>query len=148
MHHALVTVVVSIFIVTVGLTLAMMIMAIYLARLIIHGLPPGVRVLSVFLPLGPTGQSGFAFYLIGQNFKTLIPYEHAGSSTFLSSPFVSEFLSTLFIGLSFTMWCLATMWMMFALLALYSTVLKKPVGFRMSFWGLVFPNVSLSKLQM
>ncbi|EFI28120.1 sulphite efflux pump protein [Coprinopsis cinerea okayama7 len=139
-YHALLTVVFSIFIVTVGLTLAFMILTIYLARLIIHGLPPGVTVLSVFLPLGPTGQSGFAFYLIGANFRTLVPYEHAGKSVLLSSPMVGEFLYTMCVSAAFLLWSLATMWMLYALLALHATVLRNPVGFRMSFWGLVFPN--------
>lgn len=140
-RHALITVTFSVFLVAVGLCLAFMILTLYLGRLIIHGLPPGVRVLSVFLPLGPTGQSGFAWYLIGRNLHTLLPYVHAGDSGFLSSPATADILTVLCTSSAFLMWCLATMWMLYALLALQSTVLKSPVAFKMSFWGLVFPNV-------
>lgn len=141
-QHALQTIVSSVFLVTIGLCLAFMVLTLYLGRLIIHGLPPGVGVLSVFLPLGPTGQSGFAFYLIGRNFKTVIPYTRAGSSEFLSSSTTADILWICCTSAAFLMWCLATMWMLYALLALQSTVLKSPVPFKMSFWGLVFPNVS------
>lgn len=139
-YHALITVGFSAFLVTIGISLAFMILTIYLARLVIHGLPPGPAVLSVFLPLGPTGQSGFAIYIIGQNFSRLIPYSKAGDSTFLSSPRMAEFLSSLCTCAAFVLWSLGTMWLLYALLALKSTVLKTPIGFKMSFWGLVFPN--------
>jgi len=33
---------------------------IYILRMIVHGLPPGPHILSVFLPLGPNPQSGYA----------------------------------------------------------------------------------------
>lgn len=140
-RHALITVTFSVFLVAVGLCLAFMILTLYLGRLIIHGLPPGASVLSVFLPLGPTGQSGFAWYLIGRNLHTLLPYVHAGDSGFLSSPTTADILIVLCTSSAFLMWCLATMWMLYAILALQSTVLKSPVAFKMSFWGLVFPNV-------
>ncbi|TEB38319.1 sulphite efflux pump protein [Coprinellus micaceus] len=139
-RHALITVTFSVFLVAVGLCLAFMILTLYLGRLIIHGLPPGASVLSVFLPLGPTGQSGFAWYLIGRNLHTLLPYVHAGDSGFLSSPTTADILIVLCTSSAFLMWCLATMWMLYAILALQSTVLKSPVAFKMSFWGLVFPN--------
>ncbi|KAG6862250.1 hypothetical protein C0995_002181 [Termitomyces sp. Mi166 len=74
-HHALITTTTAVFLLTVGLTLALMIITIYMQRLMIHGLPPGYKILSVFLPLGPTAQSGFAVLLIGQNFRTLLPFE-------------------------------------------------------------------------
>ncbi|TFK20972.1 sulphite efflux pump protein [Coprinopsis marcescibilis] len=145
-RDALITVSFSAVIVTVGLTLAFMIMPIYLARLIIHGLPPGASVLSVFLPLGPTGQSGFAMYLIARNLRTLIPYEHAGASYLLSQPLMAEFFYGICIAAAFMLWSLATMWLLYAILALYSTLPKSPPGFRMSFWGLVFPNAVYANL--
>ncbi|KAF6761300.1 sulphite efflux pump protein [Ephemerocybe angulata] len=138
--HALNTLVFSAFLVTVGLTLALMILTLYLGRLIIHGLPPGVGVLSVFLPLGPTGQAGYSIFLLGQNFKRILPYHNAGSSAFLGASATGEVLYVVCTCAAFILWSLATMWMLFALLALKSTVLKSTVAFKMSFWGLVFPN--------
>ncbi|RXW21300.1 hypothetical protein EST38_g4558 [Candolleomyces aberdarensis] len=139
-YHCLITTVASVFLVAVGLTLALMVLTIYLARLIIHNIPPGHGVLSVFLPLGPTGQAGFAILLQGLSFKTILPYSHSGSSEFLGSSTVGDFLYLACISIAFILWSLATMWMMYALLACHSTVFRAPVQFKIAFWGLVFPN--------
>ena len=55
--HALITITLSAVLVTIGITLALMMLTIYLLRLIVHGLPPTATIISVFLPLGPTGMS-------------------------------------------------------------------------------------------
>jgi tellurite resistance protein TehA-like permease len=139
------TVTLSAFLVTVGLSLALMILTIYLLRLITHGLPPDGTVLSVFLPLGPTGQSGYAVLLIGQNYRTLFPTlstaNFTGDTTSATSAgIVVDIVCTC---LSFILWSLATMWILYALLAIYTALRKSPIAFRVSFWGLVFPNVCL-----
>jgi tellurite resistance protein TehA-like permease len=126
--------------VTVGLTLALMIMTIYLLRLIVHGLPPGHKILSVFLPLGPTAQSGYAVLLIGQNFKSLLPLDH-GNSDFLQSTSTGETIYAVCVCIAFLLWSLAVMCIIFALLGIHDTVRQTRVPFGLPFWGLVFPNV-------
>ncbi|KAF6762972.1 sulphite efflux pump protein [Ephemerocybe angulata] len=139
-HHALIGTVTSVFLVTSGLCLGLMVLTLYLARLIIYGIPAGGAILSVFLPLGTTGQSGFAFYLAGQNFRAILPYEHAGTSSFLNHAWTGEMLYVVCISSAFVLWTLATMWMIFALLALRTSLKEARPSFGMSFWGLVFPN--------
>ncbi|TFY77207.1 hypothetical protein EWM64_g6807 [Hericium alpestre] len=137
--HALVTIVFSVFSVTIGLSLALMILTIYLYRLVIHGPPPGGNVISSFIPLGPTGQSGFAIVLIGQYFKEALPV--AGSaSPFLGSEQIGEIVYGLCICFSFALWSLSTMWLVFALLGVQSVVRKHRFPFKVPFWGLIFPN--------
>ncbi|KIM40152.1 hypothetical protein M413DRAFT_446309 [Hebeloma cylindrosporum] len=138
------TVTLSAFLVTVGLSLALMILTIYLLRLITHGLPPDGTVLSVFLPLGPTGQSGYAVILIGQNYRTLFP----ALSTNLSDDTTSAgiIVDIVCTCLSFILWSLATMWILYALLAIYTALRKSAIPFRVSFWGLVFPNAVYANL--
>ena len=143
--HALQTLTFSVFMVTVGLGLALMILTIYLMRLIIYGIPPGKNVLSVFLPLGPTGQSGYAILLLGQNTNKLLPFR-SKYFTFLNSPATGEVAEVVCISVSFLLWSLATMWMLYALLALYSSLRQSRVAFTVSFWGLVFPNVTTFSL--
>lgn len=140
--HAFETVTLSVFLVTVGLSLALMILTIYLLRLITHGLPPGGTVLSVFLPLGPTGQSGYAVLLIGQNYRTLFPALSTAKFTgdTISAGIVVDIVCTC---LSFILWSLATMWILYALLAIYTALRKSTIPFRVSFWGLIFPNVCI-----
>ena len=138
--HALQTLTVSVFMVTVGLSLAFMILTIYLMRLILHGLPPGTSTLSVFLPLGPTGQSGHAILLIGQNINNILPYP--SQSTFLNSSTTGAAVEAISICVSFLLWSLATMWILYALLAVYSRLRQQRIEFIITFWGLVFPNVT------
>jgi tellurite resistance protein TehA-like permease len=138
--NALITVIVDIFIVTVGFTLSFIIFTIYFERLFVHGLPKGPSALTVFLPLGPTGQAGFAVVLIGQNLNNLLPAERS-SSTFLSWPYTGEVLYVLCICIAFLLWTLATMFLFFALMTVASTLRKTHIAFTPNFWGLVFPNV-------
>ncbi|KAF8804691.1 C4-dicarboxylate transporter/malic acid transport protein [Phlegmacium glaucopus] len=137
--HALQTLAVSVFMVTVGLALALMILTVYLLRLIIHGLPRGTTILSVFLPLGPTGQSGYAILLIGENSKKLLPFP-SQSDDFLNATSTGAIVEVMCICASFLLWSLATMWILYALLGVYSGLRQSRIAFRLSFWGLVFPN--------
>ena len=139
--HALLTLTSSVFMVTVGLSLALMILNIYLMRLIVHGLPHGSSTLSAFLPLGPTGQSGYAILLIGQNINKLLPFP--SQSTFLNSSSTGSAVEAMSICVSFLLWSLATMWLLYALLAVYSGLWQSRIAFKVSFWGLVFPNVTI-----
>lgn len=139
-YYALLTAAISAFMVTIGLSLALMILTIYLARLVIHGLPPTGAILSVFLPLGPTGQAGFSIYLFGVNMHKMLPYHDAGESVFLSSPFIGEIIYALCVATAFVLWSLATMWLAYGLLALKTTLFKSRPNFKMGFWGIVFPN--------
>ena len=139
--HALQTLAVSVFMVAVGLSLALMILTVYLMRLIVHDLPSGISTLSVFLPLGPTGQSGYAILLIGQNLNQLLPFL-SQSSNFLNSTSTGAVVEVICTCVSFLLWSLATMWILYALLGVYSGLRQSKIAFRLSFWGLVFPNVT------
>lgn len=59
-EHALWTVIVSYVLWGIGVPMAMMVTTIYLQRLSLHKLPPKTVIVSVFLPLGPLGQGGYA----------------------------------------------------------------------------------------
>jgi tellurite resistance protein TehA-like permease len=83
--QALDTLTVSVFMVTVGLSLALMILVIYLQRLITCGIPSERNILSVFVPLGPTGQAGYSILLIGEAFRKLLPRAATANSYFLSA---------------------------------------------------------------
>ena len=141
--HSFQTLLVSAFMVAIGFTLTMMILTIYLMRLFLHGLPPNAKVLSGFLAVGPTSQSGYTILLIGQNFHELLPFPSLNSDFFnyASTGIIVEVVCT--CG-SFILWSLATMWILYALLAAYSGLRQSKIAFKASFWGLVFPNVIFS----
>ncbi|KAJ3748718.1 voltage-dependent anion channel [Lentinula detonsa] len=137
--YALFTQISSVFLVSIGLSLALMLLTIYIQRLIIIGVPQGGNVLSVFLPLGPTGQAGYSILLAGQYFKEALPLRHGGS-TFMNDPSTGNILYVVCICGAFILWALASMWMLFALLAVCDELRKTHIPFRVNTWGLIFPN--------
>ena len=140
--HALITVAVCVFMVSIGLSLALMMLTMYLLRLIVHGLPPAGGIVSVFLPLGPTGQAGYSILLTGQYFRDHIP-KTSSSSDFLGSPATGSTVYSVCVCISFVLWSLATMWALFALLSIQHVRRKSRIPFKVQTWGLIFPNVRL-----
>jgi tellurite resistance protein TehA-like permease len=135
----------TIVMVSVGLALAFMILTIYFYRLILHGFPPGTSIVSSFIPLGPMGQAGFSVILIGQSMKAFLPV--AGStSPFLGSAHAGEIVYVLAVCVGFYLWALATMWLGYGLLGIQHIVRRTRIPFKLSFWGMIFPNVSRGRL--
>ena len=131
-------------IVSIGLALAFMILTGYLLRLVVHGMVPTGTIISVFVPLGPCGQSGYAILLIGQFFRGILPLEES-SSVVLSSSIAGEAINIFCTCVSFVLWSFATMWLVFALLAIQHVLrMNSKIPFKVPFWGLIFPNVSRS----
>jgi tellurite resistance protein TehA-like permease len=138
---ALTTLAFTILMVSVGLTLAFMILTIYFYRLILRGFPQGGSIVSSFIPLGPMGQAGFSVIIIGQSMKAFLPV--AGSiSPFLGSAHVGEIVYALAVCVGFFLWTLATMWLVYGLLGIQHMVRRSQIPFKISFWGMIFPNVS------
>ncbi|KAG0704523.1 voltage-dependent anion channel-domain-containing protein [Suillus ampliporus] len=73
MKFAILTALFSLTMVTIGLSLALMIISIYLARLITSGPPEKPLVLSAFVALGPLGQGGYSLLINGQNLSEILP---------------------------------------------------------------------------
>ncbi|KAF9071711.1 voltage-dependent anion channel [Rhodocollybia butyracea] len=137
--HALVTQVVSLFMLTIGLCLASTLLGVYIQRLIIVGMPHGLSVLSVFIPLGATGQAGYSFILAGEFFQDLLPLEY-GDSGLLTDPSTGRTINTIFVCIAFALWALASMWMMFGVLAILDELRTTRIPFKVNYWGLIFPN--------
>ena len=142
---ALTTLAFTIFILSIGLVLAFVILTIYFDRLIVHGFPQGSSIVSSFIPLGPFGQAGFAVLTIGKFMKEALPV--AGStSPFLGSAYAGEVVFALCVCISFVLWAIATMWLVYAVLGIQYILRRTRVSFGLSFWGMIFPNVSRGRL--
>ncbi|KAI0081905.1 hypothetical protein K474DRAFT_1681654 [Panus rudis PR-1116 ss-1] len=137
--HALVTLTVSACMVSIGLALAFMILTAYYVRLICYGLPPGPGVMSVFVPLGPMGQGGYSILLLGKNLKNILPIDH-GRSEILQAQATGATINVICLVVAVVLWALASMWMLFAMLALLEVLPSSKFPFRVPFWGLIFPN--------
>ncbi|KIK67442.1 hypothetical protein GYMLUDRAFT_37564 [Collybiopsis luxurians FD-317 M1] len=137
--HALTTQAVSLVMVIIGLSLAFMLLTIYMQRLIIVGVPHGPNVLSVFMPLGPTGQAAYSILLSGQFFRDILPLQY-GNSIFMTHPLTGDVMYVICVSISFILWSVASMWMLFALLAVQHELRKGRIPFKVNAWGLIFPN--------
>ncbi|KAJ7594148.1 voltage-dependent anion channel [Mycena floridula] len=141
--HSLLTIGVSVFMVSVGLTLSFMLLTVYLLRLITIGLPSGATIISTFLPVGSMGQGGYSILLTGRLFKTILPIKNPGSSEIFGSDSAGQTVYVLCICLAFILWSLASMWLVFALLGTQRVVRRtRNIPFKVPFWGLIFPNAS------
>lgn len=139
-YHALLTLTVSAFMVSVGLSLALMILTMYLLRLIVYGVPQGASVISTFIPLGPMGQGGYSILLLGQGFRSILPLEK--DSQFLSDSQTGNIIHVFCVCAAFVLWALATMWLLYALLSVQEVLRQGLFPFKLPIWGLIFPNVS------
>ncbi|KAG1777736.1 voltage-dependent anion channel [Suillus placidus] len=137
--YALLTATVSACMVTIGLSLSLMLLTIYILRLVVHGYPTGASILSVFLPIGPCGQAAYSLLKLGSSFRSLLPLNYGDAGGLLRQPGT--------VG-SMVLWSLASMWILFAMLALGYTLRRERIGFRLSFWGTVFPNGVYANLNL
>jgi tellurite resistance protein TehA-like permease len=144
---ALTTLAFTISSVSIGLTLSFMILTIYLHRLIVYDFPPGLSIVSSFIPLGPMGQAGFSVLVIGQAIRDFLPTP-GNTSPFLGNAQTGEIIFVLCVCIGFVLWALATMWLGYALLGIQNVVRRTQVPFKLAFWGMVFPNVSLLFLKL
>ncbi|KAI0675138.1 voltage-dependent anion channel [Trametes maxima] len=137
--YALLTLTVSLVLVSMGLGLAIMILTMYLLRLIVYGVPPSAGVLSVFIPLGPMGQGGYSILLLGQGFRQVLPLNY-GHSHVLHQENIADIIAVLSLAVALVLWSLATMWMIYAVLAVIEVLQQTRFPFTQIFWGLIFPN--------
>ncbi|KAH7914128.1 voltage-dependent anion channel [Hygrophoropsis aurantiaca] len=136
---ALFTTCFSLTMVIIGLSLALMMITVYLTRLILHGPPDITVILSAFMILGPLGQGGYSFLINGQNLSELLPIYQGDD--FPMSPLTGQMLYAVCFCASYILWSMGICWFLVGLCSTISMFRKQGiVPFSMSYWGLVFPN--------
>jgi tellurite resistance protein TehA-like permease len=128
-NHALITVVASYVLWGMGVPLAMLILTIYFHRLAIHKLPPSEVIVSVFLPLGPLGQGGYAIMQLGKVAAKVF------SETTTLHPMAGEILYVLGWMVAIMFWGFGLVWLFFAI----ASITRSRSPFNMGWWGLTFP---------
>lgn len=131
-HYALWTVILSYILWGTGLPLAMTILVIYFQRLTVHKLPPREVIVSVFLPLGPLGQGGFAIMRLGKVALKIFPVTHTLQ---LATGNAGEILYVVGWLTAVIMWGFAVVWLFFAL----ASISRSKFPFNMGWWGFTFP---------
>ncbi|KAI5957238.1 hypothetical protein KGF54_000166 [Candida jiufengensis] len=74
-NETVITMIVSLMLWCLSISLAYMIMTIYIWRLIVHKIPPTNLIFTSFLPVGFLGQSSYSIYLFGVHVNELVPHD-------------------------------------------------------------------------
>ncbi|KAG9241012.1 C4-dicarboxylate transporter/malic acid transport protein-like protein [Calycina marina] len=131
-QHALITVIVSYVLWGTGVPLAMAVLVVYFQRLTIYKLPPREVIVSVFLPIGPLGQGGFAIQKLGLVAMKVFPITGTLSQTTTQS---GDILYVLGYLIALIMWGFGLVWMFFA----FASISRQKFPFNMGWWGFTFP---------
>lgn len=133
-QHALWTVITSYILWGTGVPLALAVLVIYFQRLTLHHLPPREVIVSVFLPMGPLGQGGFAIMQLGSVAMDLFPRT---KTLPLSNSTVNAGEIFYVVGwLTATiMWGFGLVWLFFAA----ASITRSKFPFNMGWWGFTFP---------
>ncbi|CAE6507484.1 unnamed protein product, partial [Rhizoctonia solani] len=135
-NHAIITLFVASTLLFLGLGLTFMILPLYMLRLITEGLPPNTMIISKFLPVGPCGQGGMAFVIIGQVFAEMAQ-QGTSRNILLAAP-----QPWILVGVcgGFFLWTFGIWWILLSLVAMFETFRSQPPKFAVGFWGMVFPS--------
>ncbi|CAE6457775.1 unnamed protein product [Rhizoctonia solani] len=133
--HATITLFISTMMLFLGLGITFMILPLYVLRLVTEGLPPNTMIISMFLPVGPCGQGGVAFIVVGQVFAEMAR-RGANWNILLTEP-----EPWVLIGVcgGFFLWTFGVWWILLTIMGIYETFKSQRPSFAVGFWGMVFP---------
>jgi len=126
---AVTTVMVSLVLWAIGVPTAMMILALYFHRLTLHKLPSKEVIVSMFLPLGPIGQGGYAIQALGTIAADRFPEAD------ILDPLAGRVFYILGFLVACVLWGFGLIWLCFAVVP----VLHNRFPFNMSWWSFTFP---------
>lgn len=134
-HYALWTVIISYILWGTGVPLAMVVLVIYFQRLTVHKLPPREVIVSVFLPLAPLGQGGFAIMQLGKVSMLVFPQTKTLPAVVAAGGRPGDILYVMGWIVALVMWGFAIVWLFFAL----ASISRSKFPFNMGWWGFTFP---------
>ena len=131
-QHALWTLTISYVLWGTGVPLAMAVLVMYFHCLTVYSLPPREVIVSVFLPLGPLGQGGFAIMELGVIAMKVFPVTGTLSAR---STNAGEILYIIGWMIALIMWGFALVWFFFAI----ASISRSKFPFNIGWWGFTFP---------
>lgn len=145
------TVLISYVIWGTGVPLACFVMALWLYRTAVHGVPAAAALPSVFLPLGPCGQGSFGIILLGRTIRKLA-YTHDVGMTIappglidsISNARIADAVYAGGIVTGMILWGLGLCWYLLAFGLIFDHLRKDRDFFHHSkfsvgLWALTFP---------
>ncbi|KAJ2212008.1 Plasma membrane sulfite pump involved in sulfite metabolism [Coemansia sp. RSA 487] len=116
-----------------GLGLSTMVTVVYLLRLTFFKLPPKEAIVSVFIPLGPLGQSSYGIQLLGGQSLRIFP------ASLPHIKYLGEVLNCIGFFLGLLIWSMAIWWLLQATYSVIYTRILGKVPFNLGWWAFIFP---------
>ncbi|KAF4999765.1 hypothetical protein FGRMN_2234 [Fusarium graminum] len=130
-QHAIWTVIISYILWGTSVPMAILILAMYYNRLMIHDSLPGQAAVTSLIAIGPLGQGAAAIQLLGQVALKIFP-----RNDFIpKAPIAGQFFYLTGILTAILMWGFALAWLFFAIVA----ILRHKLTFNLSWWAFTFP---------
>lgn len=111
--------------------MAILIMAMYYNRLMIHDIIPSQAAVTSFITIGPLGQGAAAIQLLGK--VALKVFER--NDFIPKAPIAGQFFYLTGILTALIMWGFAIVWLFFAI----ATIVRRDFKFNISWWAFTFP---------
>ncbi|KAL7815053.1 voltage-dependent anion channel [Trichoderma aethiopicum] len=131
-QHALWTLITSYFLWGTAMPLSFTCLVIFFQRLSMHSLPPPEAIVSMFLPVAPLGQGGFAIIQLGKVAAEVFPKTGTLGKMGTHS---GEILYVVGWIVGFIMWANGLAWIFFAL----ASISRRRFPFNIGWWGFTFP---------
>ncbi|KAF4965866.1 hypothetical protein FSARC_6386 [Fusarium sarcochroum] len=130
-QHAIWTVITSYVLWGTSVPTAIVILAMYYNRLMIHDVLPGQVAVASFIAIGPLGQGAAAIQLLGQ-----VALKVFARNDFIPmAPIAGQFFYLSGILTALIMWGFALVWLFFAL----CTLARRTIPFNLTWWAFTFP---------
>ncbi|KAG2362260.1 hypothetical protein BDR07DRAFT_1376621 [Suillus spraguei] len=145
---AMLTALFSLTMVSIGLSFALMMITVYLARLVISGPPEKQLILSAFVTLGPFGQGGYSLLINGKNLSKILPLYISGTFPEILAA-GGQIIYLFCLCGAYILWSMGICWIIISSNIIFS-VLKKERGvpFSITYLGLIFPNAVFALLSV
>ncbi|KAF5541233.1 malic acid transport [Fusarium mexicanum] len=130
-QYALWTVITSYILWGTSVPMAMVILAMYYNRLMIHDILPGQVAVASFIAIGPLGMGAAAIQLLGQVSLKLF----ARNEFIPKAPLAGQFFYLAGILTALILWGFAVVWLFFAL----ATIARRQITFNLTWWAFTFP---------
>ncbi|KAM0301310.1 hypothetical protein ACHAPM_005536 [Fusarium culmorum] len=130
-QHAIWTVVISYILWGTSVPMAVLILAMFYNRLMIHDVLPSQSAVTAFIAIGPLGQGAAAIQLLGK--VALKIFER--NDFIPMAPIAGQFFYLTGILTALIMWGFAIAWLFFAL----ATIVRREFKFSISWWAFTFP---------
>ncbi|KZT38276.1 hypothetical protein SISSUDRAFT_1021697 [Sistotremastrum suecicum HHB10207 ss-3] len=124
--------------VMIGLSMAILIMAILLQRMFIDGLPPAKHIWSSWSVLSVTTQAGFTILALGGAYNTLLPVDY-GTSKLLTHPAIGEIVYAIGVTFGMVLWFVSIFALIFSIWAVWTVSRKEGLIFGPNCWAWLFP---------